>query len=215
MSRGPGRIEQALVRIFFGPKLDNAFTTEELCEQIYPGALLTKKIPTWKNGRPAPPVLMKYVHKKHRVAIIRAATQLSKRPGYEDLHSWRGENLGRTHIWFNRANVMSYAMAALKAENYHSYRSRDERRNWNWWRLKPGDKTEEHQLRAMLAPGGQNHKHVVSGGAYHRHVQEWITERDLRRAGDKEKLAAFLADQEAADEARLQKLVEEFKAVAP
>jgi hypothetical protein len=155
---------------------------------------------------------MKYVHKKHRVAIIRAATRLSKRNGYEDLHSWRGENLGRTHIWFNRANVMSYAMAALKAENYHSYRSRDERRNWNWWRLKPGDKTEERKLRAMLAPGGKQHHSIVPGGAWHQHVQEWITERDLRRAGDAEALATFLAEKEAAEQALMQELV---KALAP
>jgi hypothetical protein len=95
MSRGPGRIERELQRIFFAARLDNAFTTEELAERLYPGATIGKK---------------------HRVAIIRAARALSKRPGYEDLHSWHGENLGRTHVWFNRANVMSHAMASLKAD---------------------------------------------------------------------------------------------------
>ena len=60
MSCGPGRIERELQRIFFNVRLDNAFTTEELAERLYPGVT---------------------IEKKHRVAIIRAAERLRARPG--------------------------------------------------------------------------------------------------------------------------------------
>jgi len=178
MSKGPGRIERMLIGIFFDTKLDNAFTTEELCERIFGAA-----------------------GKSQRVALIRAAQRLCQRKGYEDLHSWRGENLGTTHIWFNRANVMSYAMAALKADNIYNYRNRDYREDY------PHLKKSEQELRARLARGGADRSRIIVGGAWQRHVQEWIAERDLRRAGNKKRLKAFLAAQQARKEAEWEKLV--------
>jgi hypothetical protein len=116
---------------------------------------------------------------------LRAAQRLRKRPGYEDLHPWEGENLGGTLVWFNRANVISYAMAAQKADCLNHYRDR----NPNvWW-----TKASEQDLRAKLRHGGEHYKRVRPGGGWYGHVQEWIRERDLRRAGASKRLKKFLA----------------------
>src|SRR5262245_28750835 len=127
MSRGPGWIEQALIKIFFHAKLNNAYTTEELCERIF------------KTDK---------VEKAHRVALLRAGSRLRLRDGYEDLHPCPGGHLGRTIVWYNRANVMSYAMARLKAGSYFNYRNRDPRRDWL-------QTATEKTLRNELRPGGR------------------------------------------------------------
>jgi hypothetical protein len=45
----------------------------------------------------------------HRIAVIRAAKKI---PG---LDYWAGENLGKQLVFYDPLNVMSYAMARLKA----------------------------------------------------------------------------------------------------
>ena len=91
MSKGPGRIERAIAAILDGEP-NNAFTTEDLCERVYPG--------------------VNRVEKKHRVAVLRAANKLVKRR--DNTGCWRSESLGGTRVYFNVDNVMSYAMARLK-----------------------------------------------------------------------------------------------------
>ena len=51
MSRGPGRIEQAIMAAFEAEP-DNAFTTEDICDRAYPG--------------------VNRIEKKHRVSVLRA-----------------------------------------------------------------------------------------------------------------------------------------------
>ena len=94
MSRGPGRIERAIVAIL-DAEPDNAFTTEDLCDRVYSG--------------------VNRVEKKHRVAVLRAANKLVKRR--DNTGCQRCGNLGGTRVYFNVDNVMSYAMACLKADN--------------------------------------------------------------------------------------------------
>ena len=78
MSRGPGRIERAIAAILDGEP-NNAFTTEDLCERVYPG--------------------VNRVEKKHRVAVLRAANKLVKRR--DNTECMRCENLGGTRVYFN------------------------------------------------------------------------------------------------------------------
>ena len=68
---------------------------------------------------------------------------------------------------------MSFAMARLKC---HS-----------WWR-----DHSEAELRASLRKGGKNHQHIVAGGAWRRHLDMWIAQRD----GDTARLQELEAEQE-------------------
>jgi hypothetical protein len=185
MSKGPGRIERAIAAIL-DAEPDNAFTTEDLCERVYSG--------------------VNRVEKKHRVAVLRAANRLVKRrdnTGYQ-----RCDNLGRTHVYFNIDNVMSYGMARLKADSFNHYRSNDDRYftpsaflrrhmgfkkgyQYQWHR------SSEAELRAELAEGGKEHKNVVPGGVWWKHTQHAIAEMKARRVGDTKRLEEIAAERKA------------------
>ena len=186
MSRGPGRIERAIAAIL-DAEADNAFTTEDLCERVYSG--------------------VNRVEKKHRVAVLRAANKLVKRR--DNTGCRRCENLGGTRVYFNIDNVMSYAMARLKADQFNHYRSNDDR--WftpdpKWFRDAMGFKkgyqyqwprSSEAELRAELAEGGKNHKHVVPGGVWWKHTQWAIAEMEAKRVGDTKRLEEIEAERKA------------------
>ena len=192
MSKGPGRIERAIADILDG-EADNAFTTEDLCERVYPG--------------------VNRVEKKHRVAVLRAANGLVKRR--DNTGCWWGENLGRTRVYFNIDNVMSYAMARLKTDQFNHYRSNDDR--WftpapKWFRDGMGFKkgyqyqwprSSEAELRAQLAEGGRDHKNVVPGGVWWKHTQSAIAEMEAKRVGDTKRVEEIIAKREADLEAFL------------
>jgi hypothetical protein len=110
------------------------------------------------------------------------------------------------HILSSAVSLYRSAVACMAAAFLNDYRNHDWRRDW-----KPKYRTTERNLRASLAPNGKQHKYIVPGGAWHRHVQEWIIERDLRRAGKHKQLAAFLAKKEAASDAFLATLVSKIK----
>ena len=129
MSKGPGRIERAIAAILDG-EADNAFTTEDLCERVYSG--------------------VNRVEKKHRVAVLRAANKLVKRR--DNTGCWRSENLGGTRVYFNIDNVMSYAMARLKADNLNHYRSNDDRWFTPTAEMVPGGDGLREGLRLPVAP---------------------------------------------------------------
>ena len=133
MSRGAGRIERAIAAIL-DAEADNAFTTEDLCERVYSG--------------------VNRVEKKHRVAVLRATNKLVKRR--DNTGCMRCENLGGTRVYFNIDNVMSYAMARLKANNLNRYRSKDDR--WftpepKWVRDAMGYKTADDRGRTTRKAG--------------------------------------------------------------
>jgi hypothetical protein len=97
--------------------------------------------------------------RKHRDAVAAAAKKVCERLEHWDW--WRANDWGMRGaplVFLNRASVTSYAMAYLKSDFCHGHRS-------------------EAEMKAMLAPGGSHHELVVDGGAWWRHTQEWLTDR--------------------------------------
>ena len=88
-------------------------------------------------------------------------------------------------VVFHRYNVMSYAMARLKADFLNKYRSNDRRTPKHWIK-------DEAGFQASLRQGGKNHKHIIEPGAWWNHTQQKIAERD----GDHERAAELRAENE-------------------
>jgi hypothetical protein len=150
MSRRPGRIERSLVAIFEGER-DNAFTTHDLCERIWPDVYQDSQA-----GR---------IERRHRSSVIRAARNIARqRPEIQWLH---GERLGRELVFFRHDEVMSYAMARLKADRFQRYRGKDPRLRW---------RDKEGALRRELSEG--SHRELIRpGGAWHRQVEIFLTDK--------------------------------------
>ena len=150
MSRRPGRIEQALVAIFDGER-DNAFTIQDLCERIWPDVYQDPQA-----GR---------IERKHRATVIRAARNIARqRPEIQCLH---GERLGRELVFFRHDEVMSYAMARLKADRFQRYRGKDPRLHWS---------KDEGDLRREL--DDESHRTLIGpGGAWLRQVEMFLARR--------------------------------------
>ena len=82
-----------VIEIAFTTEPDNAFTTDDLCEQVYAGL-----------ERP---------ERKHRAAVVASAKRISERLG-EHRDWWRYDQRGGTFVFWNRASLLSYAFARLK-----------------------------------------------------------------------------------------------------
>lgn len=148
MSKGPGRIER-LIEGSFRANPDQAPTTEELAELVFPGA--------------------NRIEKKHRVSVLRAGKKVCERLGE---WSWcRMEALGGGLVFWNIYSVTSYATMRSKCEMFANYRSHD--RRLAGWSIK-----DAQQIAASLAPGGKNHDLIAEGGHWWRHVQMNIARRD-------------------------------------
>ena len=93
MSRGPGRIEQAIAKSFLS--VGKSFTIEDLFYIAYPEA------PQFER--------------KHRVAIKRAASNVCYKTGWDRM---RRDNRGGGLIYFDPCDVISYASARLKGSEY-------------------------------------------------------------------------------------------------
>ena len=150
MSRPPRRIEQALVAIFDGER-DNAFTIQDLCERIWPDVYQDPQA-----GR---------IERKHRSTVIRAARNIARqRPEIQWLH---GERLGRGLVFFRHDEVMSYAMARLKADRFQRYRVKDPRLHRS---------KDEAGLRREL--DDESHRTLIGpGGAWLRQVEMFLARR--------------------------------------
>jgi hypothetical protein len=143
---------------------DNAFTVDDLCDRVYRG--------------------INRIEKKHRVSVMRAAKSVAKRhPNFE---CERSEHLGGTLVFFTADNVMSYAMMRLKSDKFREYRNNDPRQRWR--------PETEQELHARLIEGGQDHRLIIPGGAWWRHVELW----KAARAGDAETVAKLEAEGERA-----------------
>lgn len=127
MSRGLGRIQRA-IEAAFGADPDNAFTVEDLCDRVYPG--------------------IARIEKKHRVAVLRAARNLSK--ARDDIGSTTSWQLGGTRSFYNLDSPISRMMAALKCGDHHHYRSNDGRISWRVIKTEAELKRMAH---AQVAPG--------------------------------------------------------------
>ena len=137
MGRGLGRIERALVAIFDGER-DNAFTIEDLCERIWPDLY-----PDLQGGR---------IERKHRRAVIGAARNIARqRPEIQWLH---GQRRGGALVFFRHDEVMSYAMARLKADRFQRYRSKDPRLHWSQHESGLRRQLDDESCRKLIGPGG-------------------------------------------------------------
>lgn len=149
MSRGPGRIERAILKAFEREQ-DNAFTVEDLCDRVYAGVNRTEK--------------------KHRVAVIRAVRSLlGKRT---ELGMLSASSRGNTLVLYSRCCALSYAMARLKADAFEAYRPTVDT-SWGWRGATAKLSPEEHErrLRERLEPGGTEHRLMIEGGAWWRDTQ--------------------------------------------
>jgi hypothetical protein len=150
MRRGLGRIQRALVAIFDSER-DNAFTIEDLCERIWPDLYPDRQ------GRE--------IERKHRRTVIRAARDIARhRPEIQWL---RGQRRGGALVFFRHDEVMSYAMARLKADRFQRYRSKDPRLHWS---------QHESGLRRQLDDESYR-KLIGSGGAWRKQVEIFLARR--------------------------------------
>jgi hypothetical protein len=171
MSKGPGRIERAISRIFDATP-DAALTTEELAERIY-------GIDPFEVE----------VEKKHRVAVLRARRTLAKtRP---EIGLLRTEGLGGTCVFYRRDRVASYALACMKSSRFHHYRTHDLRMH-EWEELFPNSIVfHEAELLAELA-NAINQKRMAPGGSWWLRTEQFIAEQ----AGDMARATALREEEE-------------------
>ena len=99
MSRGAGRVEQAILAAF--AVVGMSYTVEDLFKHAYPDA--------------------SQLERKHRVAIKRAASNACLKTGWT---TWRRDNRGGGYIYYDPCDVISYASARLKGSDYR-YQSQD------------------------------------------------------------------------------------------
>ena len=99
MSRGAGRVEQAIFAAF--SVVGTSYTVEDLFKYAYPDAA--------------------QLERKHRVAIKRAATNACLKTGWT---TCRRDNRGGGYIYYDPCDVISYASARLKGRELR-YQSQD------------------------------------------------------------------------------------------
>jgi hypothetical protein len=160
---GPGHLMRAVARLFF-EQPDAAWTVEDLCEKVLGLA----------PGR---------VEQRHRVCLRCAASGVISYT--EDWGVGRSGGPARPFVYFNRASVLSYALARLKSDRQYRYRCRiDDREPLN-----------ERDLLQRLADGKEHHL-IIEGGAWRRHVERYIAIRNALRTGDGAKLAKIKQEQQ-------------------
>ena len=137
-----GRIQRALVKIFDRER-DNAFTVDDLCERVWPHL-------TWFKT-------------SQRNTVIRAVRDIaSQRPEIHWLHTQRR---GGALVIFRHDEVMSFAMARLKADRFQRYRS--SRSHWS---------RDEGALRRVLDDESYR-KLIGPGGAWRRQVEIFLAQQ--------------------------------------
>src|SRR5260370_42646864 len=107
------------------------------------------------------------------IAVVRAAKKIAR------LDWFASDTLGGQLVFFDPLNVMSYAMARLKGDNFGGYRNNDRRRRWR--------QETQAQLRARLVEGGDHHQYVGKDGSWRRQG-----EIERSKPGDDPKPAARL-----------------------
>lgn len=153
MRKGLGRIQRALLAIFDSER-DNAFTIGDLCERIWPDLY-----PESKGNQ---------IERKHRRTVIRAARDIAtQRP---EIQCLRGERVGGALVFFRQDEVMSYAMARLKADRFLRYRSKDPRLHWS---------NDESDLRRLLDEESYR-KLIGPCGAWRRQVEIFVDNKGRR-----------------------------------
>ncbi len=161
---GPGHLMRAVARLFF-EQPNGAWTVEDLCERVLglaPGM----------------------VEQRHRVCLRCAASEFIAYT--EDWAVGQSQGPGRLLVYFNRASVLSYALARLKSDRQYRYQSR----------IDGEGPLNEADLLQRLAPDGKEHYLITEGGAWRRHVERYITIRNALRAGNGAQVAKIKKEQE-------------------
>jgi hypothetical protein len=164
MSRGPGKIEQA-IETTFTRFPDQTFSTTELGPIAYPG--------------------INRIEKKHRVSIIRAADKVAKRIAWV---GFRTEAPAGEMVYYNLLNVRSYGLGRLRTNflNYgYTLHELEERldnpdvRNSEWSHKQPGGVWAMHvDLRKADLAGN------LAEGERLREELRHILESRMRAAGE-------------------------------
>lgn len=160
---GPGHLMRAVARLFF-EEPDGAWTVEDLCERILgltPGM----------------------VEPRHRVCLRCAASAVISYT--EDWAAGQSRGAARRFVYFNRASVLSYALARLKSDRQYRYRCR----------IADREPYNERDLLQRLADGKEHHL-IIEGGAWRRHVERYIAIRNAQRTGDGAQLRKIKQEQQ-------------------
>ena len=160
---GPGHLMRAVARLFF-EQPDGAWTVEDLCERVLglaPGM----------------------VEQRHRVCLRCAASEFIAYT--EDWAVGQSEGPGRLLVYFNRASVLSYALARLKSDRQYRYRSR----------VDDEEQLNERDLLQRLADGKERHL-IIEGGAWRRHVERYIAIRNALRTGNGARVTKIKEEQQ-------------------
>ena len=144
MSRGPGRIEKAIERLFV-EQPDRTFSTDDLAKAAYPA--------------------LDHVEKRHRVAILRAADKVAQRLHWE---KWQCERLGWGNRWPGQIRETPKGRGAVfvNPQNIWSYAQGRLRIHWH-----DGEEPEE-KWNARLGQGGDLHKLIQPDGVWSVRVQQ-------------------------------------------
>ncbi|MBS7741468.1 MULTISPECIES: hypothetical protein [unclassified Chelatococcus] len=130
MSRGPGRIEQAIAKTFEDHQ-EETFDVEELARIVYPG--------------------INRIEKKHRVAVLRAARKVAWRMNWS---YWYQEVPSAPAVFGNLLNVRSYGLAMVRSQ----YRWRPTTLDQH--RARVDDPKSHDSRWAWIQPGGSWWLHV-------------------------------------------------------
>lgn len=142
-----GRIQRTVIKIFDCER-DNAFTTDDLCARIWPDLYPDQ------------------IKKSHHGTVIRVVRQIaSQRPEIQWLYSQR---LGGALVFFRHDEIVSYAMARLKADRFQRYRGK--RLSWS---------SDEQALRRLLDDEGYR-KLIGPGGEWRKQVEDFLARRGQR-----------------------------------
>jgi hypothetical protein len=185
MSKGPGRIERAILAAV-AAEPEKAFTVLDLVDRIWPDRALP--VSCYRGTEVSNE---DRAEKKQRVTVARAMrTAVARSGGQLSLFRW-----DRTVALYRTYDVLSYAMARMKSDPLYRYRSPDLRHYFH-----RGIVTTEADLRANLAPGGREHANVVEGGVWFEHIRHAVALRDGDTAAAAACEAAAAAERDAAME---------------
>jgi hypothetical protein len=176
MSRGPGHVERRVEKLFTRNPT-KTFSTGDLIAKVYPG--------------------LEWIEKKHRVAVLRAATKVALRLG--NWEKWKCERFfqndltDRGIIFVNVCDTRSYALGRLRTQQ-----------EYQWGGGMPVAALARHMER------DENIKqYVARGGAWWRLVQQERVKRGAVLDAESQKLVAT-AEEES--QQRLEMLAEKLKA---
>jgi hypothetical protein len=169
MSRGPGRIEREIERLF-AEQPSRTFSTDDIAKAVYPG--------------------LAEIEKRHRVAVLRAADNVAARQHWEKRqcerfgwgNRWPGQTRetlkGRGTVYVNRLDAWSQTLGWLRIDSADGDQTEEE------WDARPGQGGDRHQ---WIVPGGpawlevEHYKSKIAGTAPAPELQALIDKHESGR----------------------------------